>query len=61
MPKTRIEFWKEKFERTVQRDKEKNRALAAEGWRVFTAWESKLKEAPSKVVERILKFLREWS
>ena len=61
MPKTRNEFWKEKFERTVQRDKEKNRALAAERWHVFTAWECELKEAPGKIVERILKFLREWS
>lgn len=61
MPKTRIEFWKEKFERTVQRDIEKNKALAAEGWHVFTAWECELKEAPGKVEERILKLLREWS
>lgn len=61
MPKTRIEFWKEKFERTVQRDLEKNRELATEGWHVFTAWECELKHAPCQVVERILKFLREWS
>lgn len=61
MPKTRIEFWKEKFERTVQRDLEKNRELAAEGWHVFTAWECELKHAPWQVVERIIKFLREWS
>lgn len=61
MPKTRIKFWKEKFERTVQRDEEKNRTLAAEGWHVFTAWECELKEALGKVVERVLKFLRELS
>jgi len=39
---------------------EKNRALAAEGWHVLTVWECELKESPSKVVERILKFLKEW-
>ena len=59
MPKTRVDFWKEKFERTAQRDMEKNRALAAEGWRVFTAWECELKENPGKVVERIIKFLKD--
>lgn len=61
MPKTRIEFWKEKFERTVQRDLEKNKALASEGWHVYTVWECELKDEPRKVVERIRNFLREWS
>lgn len=61
MPKTRIEFWKEKFERAVQRDLEKNRALVVKEWHVFTIWECELKEAHGKVVERILEFLREWS
>lgn len=61
MPKTRVEFWKDKFERTVQRDLENNKALASEGWHVFTAWECELKDDPCKVVERILNFLREWS
>lgn len=57
MPKTRLEFWKEKFEQTVHRDMENNRALIADGWYVFTAWECELKEAPGKVVDRILELL----
>ncbi|OOE40044.1 hypothetical protein BZG00_06915 [Salinivibrio kushneri] len=59
MPKTRMEYWRQKLERTVQRDKEKNRELAVDGWHVFTAWECESKEAPGKIVEQIHKFLRE--
>jgi len=59
MPKTRALFWKEKFERTVQRDLEKNSALSAEGWHVITVWECELKKSSCKVVEWILKFLWE--
>jgi len=39
MPKTRIEFWSEKFHRNVERDREKERALTDAGWRVLTIWE----------------------
>lgn len=59
MPKTRVEFWKDKFERTIQRDLEKNKALTADGWQVFTAWECELKDDPRSVVVRILKLLKE--
>ena len=39
MPKTRVEFWTDKFERNVVRDREKEWALVAAGWRVLTIWE----------------------
>lgn len=39
MPKTRVEFWREKFDRNVIRDQEKERALVDIGWRVLTVWE----------------------
>lgn len=39
MPKTRVDFWSEKFDRNVQRDQEKEDALADAGWRVLTVWE----------------------
>lgn len=38
-PKTNIEFWNEKFERNVKRDRKVARELAALGWRVFIIWE----------------------
>lgn len=39
MPKTRVEFWAEKFGRNVERDAKNERALTDAGWRVLTIWE----------------------
>ena len=38
-PKTRADFWREKFDRNILRDKEAEQALADAGWRVLTVWE----------------------
>jgi DNA mismatch endonuclease, patch repair protein len=38
-PKSRVEFWKAKFERNVARDQEVQQALADLGWRVCVVWE----------------------
>jgi DNA mismatch endonuclease, patch repair protein len=39
MPKTRVEFWREKFHANTSRDTRKNRQLRAAGWRVIVIWE----------------------
>lgn len=39
MPKSRIEFWKTKFDKNVVRDGVVRKALKKEGWRVFIIWE----------------------
>jgi DNA mismatch endonuclease, patch repair protein len=39
MPKTRVEFWREKFDANTSRDTRKNRQLRAAGWRVIVIWE----------------------
>ena len=57
IPKTRTEFWLEKFKRTKERDLEKNRALEGQGWNVFTVWECEIKEDPLDVLKRISSFL----
>ena len=38
-PKTRVEFWAEKFRRNVARDCQKEAALRSLGWRVLVIWE----------------------
>jgi len=38
-PKTRVEFWTEKFRRNVERDQRSVAALQRSGWRVLTIWE----------------------
>lgn len=42
-PSTRKEFWRNKIERTWQRDRENLAALESMGWRVITVWECALK------------------
>jgi DNA mismatch endonuclease (patch repair protein) len=43
-PKTRTEFWKEKFERNVARDTANRRDLERMGWRVLEVWECDVKK-----------------
>ncbi len=42
-PKTRIEFWQEKFDKNVQNDSLHREELTAAGWRVFVVWECQLR------------------
>lgn len=53
MPKTRPEFWQEKFRRTVERDHEKQTQLEDAGWRVLTVWECELKNDPAILKDRM--------
>ncbi|MFZ4858840.1 MAG: very short patch repair endonuclease [Desulfuromonadaceae bacterium] len=41
-PKTRTEWWLEKFARNVANDIEKRAALVAAGWKVIVVWECEL-------------------
>lgn len=44
MPKTNIEYWKNKLNRNKERDIEKRKALRALGWHTITIWECELKK-----------------
>ncbi len=43
-PKNNAEFWKEKINRNVERDKKNKRKLNEAGWRVIVIWECNLKQ-----------------
>lgn len=43
-PKTRTEFWQEKFDRNVANDRKHKEELETMGWRVITLWECELKK-----------------
>jgi DNA mismatch endonuclease (patch repair protein) len=45
VPKTRVAFWQEKFQRNTERDAKAQAALAACGWRSFVVWECELPKA----------------
>ena len=44
-PKTRVEFWTEKFDRNVERDRRTETAVLERGWRVWTIWECEVRNA----------------
>ena len=52
MPKTRVKFWKAKFDENVSRDARNVAALKTAGWRVITIWECETERRG--VVERRL-------
>lgn len=49
IPKSNTDFWLQKFEKNVDRDRRVCSNLASEGWRVFVVWECEL--SPGKVSE----------
>lgn len=42
MPKSRLGFWRKKFEENIERDKRKKRQLRTLGWKVFVVWECQI-------------------
>ena len=43
MPKTNAQFWQDKIDRNIKRDKENIDTLKSEGWKVLVVWECQLK------------------
>ena len=59
IPKTRTEWWLEKINGTINRDKIKIKELEKQGWNMITLWECELKpEKGTKTLEGLLVFLR---
>jgi DNA mismatch endonuclease, patch repair protein len=44
IPKSNCDYWEQKIERNRKRDREVNRMLKKQGWRVLRIWESSLKD-----------------
>ncbi len=42
-PKSRVTFWQNKFNKTVERDKFVKKELRKEGWKVIVVWECELR------------------
>ena len=52
MPKTRVDFWREKFDRNVARDACAVAELEAAGWRVEVVWECETRK-PAELAARL--------
>jgi DNA mismatch endonuclease (patch repair protein) len=55
MPKSNLAYWRPKFQRNRNRDKEAVRALTALGWRVLVIWECDLHD-PESLATKITAF-----
>lgn len=54
MPKTNTDYWLEKIARNRRRDKEVNRKLRGEGWKVIRLWAYDVKHHFNKCIQIIL-------
>jgi DNA mismatch endonuclease (patch repair protein) len=52
-PKSNVEFWQNKFNKNIERDKKKRTELEILGWQVLTIWECEIKKDLKSQVEKI--------
>lgn len=52
-PLDRADFWRKKLTRNVERDKQINRLLRADGWCVLRIWEHSLRKSPASCIRRV--------
>ena len=52
LPKSNTDYWSEKFERNVERDREKEAALLDRGWEVRTIWECDIARDMGRLMEQ---------
>jgi len=58
MPKSRVEFWRNKLEGNRRRDQRHRKALNRQGWRVLTVWECQTRpKAIPRLADRVTRFL----
>ena len=56
-PKTRTEFWLEKFDKNVKNDQIKQEKLGELGWKVIVIWECELKRSFQETMDKVEKEL----
>lgn len=58
MPKTNVGYWKPKIKRNKKRDREVNKQLRSDSWKVIRFWEHKVKKDVAKCCDIIQEALR---
>lgn len=59
VPKTRTDWWMEKIEKNVLKDKENYEKLIQQGWRVYVIWECQIERELQKSMDRIISEIKE--
>lgn len=57
IPKSNTNYWQKKLTKTVERDKQHQRALRELGWNVIIIWECEIENKPSETLLNIRKKL----
>ncbi len=57
MPKSRVKYWGEKFQKNVERDKKVIADLCSDDWSVLTIWECETKD-PDTLKQKLESFLQ---
>ncbi len=58
-PKTRTEFWLDKFERNVANDRLHKEQLEAAGWKVITLWECDITKRFDETMDLVVRELKD--
>jgi DNA mismatch endonuclease (patch repair protein) len=61
VPSTNREFWVNKFERNIERDKETYRNLREANWNILVVWECELNDNPESEVEGLIDQIEKYS
>ena len=59
MPKTRVVFWQEKFEKNIRNDALHRKELIDAGWRVFVVWECEIKKHFEDTMSRLAELIKQ--
>ena len=51
LPKSNVDYWRQKVEKNIERDRKKEGSLRENGWSVHTIWECDLDDGASRLVE----------
>lgn len=57
-PKSNEDFWKNKIETNIARDKKKTKDLEALGWKSIVVWECELKHDKVKTLEKLIRRIK---
>lgn len=57
LPKSHTDFWQQKFDRNIARDRKKTEELEALGWTVVTVWECEIKKDLPSVISRLIEII----
>ena len=60
IPKNRLEFWSQKLQANVDRDRRTVSALCEQQWRVATVWECSIRRAVKSEKSELLVALSDW-